>query len=105
MTLAEAELCCQHQDRSGDGDCEEVTSVRTGEAGGDNCHGLMPGPWSCDLRRGVYIKCLRLGRRQRARVVEDSSGWIIVNQEDCNMSGSESGSDDMPLGAQVIISN
>ena len=36
MTLAEAELCCQHQDRSGDGDCEEVTSVRTGE---DNCHG------------------------------------------------------------------
>ena len=50
MTLAEAELCCQHQDRSGHGDCEEVTSVRTGEAGGDNCHGLMPGPWSCDLR-------------------------------------------------------
>ena len=39
MTLAEAELCCQHQDRSGDGDCEEVTSVRTGEEGGHNCHG------------------------------------------------------------------
>ena len=75
------------------------------QGGGTTVMGLMPGPWSCDLRRGVYIKCLRLGRRQRARVVEDSSGWIIVNQEDCNMSGSESGSDDMPLGAQVIISN
>ena len=35
--------------------------------------------------------------------MEDSSGWIIVNQEDCNMSCSESGSDDIPLGAQVLI--
>merc|ERR1712137_253028 len=40
------------------------------------------------------------GDRQRAKVVEDSSGWIIVNQEDCNMSCSESGSEDVPLGAQ-----
>merc|ERR1712137_597762 len=40
------------------------------------------------------------GDRQRAKVVEGSSGWIIVNQEDCNMSCSESGSDDIPLGAQ-----
>ena len=67
--------------------------------------GLMTGPLSCDHSSvfSVYIGCLRLGRRQRAKVVEDSSGWIIVNQEDCNMSCSESGSDDIPLGAQALI--
>jgi len=52
------------------------------------------------VRIGGVICKDRLGRIHRTKVVEDSSGWIIVNQEDCNMSCSESGSDDMPLGAQ-----
>ena len=51
----------------------------------------------------TIMRFIRLGRIHRTKVVEDSSGWIIVNQEDCNMSCSESGSDDMPLGAQVTI--
>ena len=51
----------------------------------------------------TIMRFIRLGRIHRTKIVEDSSGWIIVNQEDCNMSCSESGSDDMPLGAQVTI--
>jgi len=30
-TQADLKLCCQHQDRGGDGDSEEVSSVRTSE--------------------------------------------------------------------------